>query len=179
VLLRYRFRIYPTLPQRAALSKSFGFARVVFNDAVAARKRAHAEGAPYPTTAVLSKSLITEAKQTSQRAWLAEVSSVVLRQALADCDRAYKNFFDWLKGKRAGARMGPPRFKKCSAAQSIRFTRNSKFRVLECGKLRLPKIGEVKGRLVQGASVGADFGHGDQARDGAVLREFRRECGRR
>jgi transposase len=69
---------------------------------------------------------------------------VVLQQALADCDAAYKNFFDSVKGKRAGARMGPPRFKKRTAAQSIRFTRNARFRVLESGRLRLPKIGDLK-----------------------------------
>jgi putative transposase len=72
------------------------------------------------------------------------VSAVVLQQALADCDRAYKNFFDSVNGKRAGARMGPPAFKKRSAAQAIRFTRNARFRVLGNGRLRLPKIGDLK-----------------------------------
>jgi putative transposase len=46
---------------------------VVFNDAVAARKAAFAAGDPYPSTAVLSKRLITQAKQTPERAWLGEV----------------------------------------------------------------------------------------------------------
>lgn len=86
--LRYRFRVYPTRPQRAALARVFGSCRVVYNDAVAARKTAHAAGLPYPTKAVLSKTLITEAKQTEARAWLAEVSAVPLQQALADADRA-------------------------------------------------------------------------------------------
>jgi putative transposase len=116
---------------------------VVFNDAVAARRAAHLEGRPYPTTAALSKALITEAKATPERAWLGEVSAVVLQQALADCDRAYKNFFDSVKGKRAGAGVGPPRFKRRTAAQSIRFTRNARFRVLGNGRLRLPKIGDL------------------------------------
>ena len=35
MLLRYRFRIYPTLPQRRALAQTFGCVRVVYNDAVA------------------------------------------------------------------------------------------------------------------------------------------------
>ncbi|MEU5870452.1 RNA-guided endonuclease TnpB family protein [Glycomyces sp. NPDC047369] len=144
MLLRYRFRIYPTLPQRAGLARSFGCARVVFNDAVAARNAAFAAGEAFPSTAILSKRLITEAKRTPERAWLSEVSSVVLQQALADCDRAYKNFFDSLKGKRGGARMGPPRFRRRTAAQSIRFTRNACFRVLGNGRLRLPKIGDLR-----------------------------------
>jgi putative transposase len=116
---------------------------VVYNDAVAARKQAHAEALPYPTTAVLSKALITDAKRTAERAWLSEVSAVVLQQALADADRAYKNFFASVKGKRAGARMGPPKFKKRSNTQAIRFTRNARFKVLAGGRLRLPKIGDL------------------------------------
>lgn len=142
--LRYRFRVYPTRPQRAALSRVFGSCRVVFNDAVVARKAAHAAGLPYPTKATLSKTLITEAKRTPERAWLAEVSVVPLQQALADADRAYRNFFDSLAGKRAGARVGPPRFKKRTNTQSARFTRNSNFRVLGNERLRLPKIGDLK-----------------------------------
>ncbi|MCD0446740.1 transposase [Glycomyces sp. A-F 0318] len=127
-----------------SLARAFGSARVVFNDAVAARKQAHEQGLPYPTTAVLSKALITEAKRTPERAWLAEVSAAILQQALADADRAYRNFFTSIKGKRAGARMGPPRFKRRTHAQSIRFTRNAKFRVLDNGRLRLPKIGDMR-----------------------------------
>ncbi|WP_081883495.1 RNA-guided endonuclease InsQ/TnpB family protein, partial [Glycomyces tenuis] len=144
MLLRYRYRIYPTRPQRTALARAFGCARVVFNDAVAARKHAYTQGLPYPTQAVLSKALITEAKRTAERAWLGEVSSVVLQQALADADRAYKNFFASLSGKRSGPRMGPPRFKRRTGTQTVRFTRNAHFKVLDNDRLRLPKIGEVK-----------------------------------
>jgi transposase len=144
VLLRYRYRVYPTAPQRVSLAQAFGCARVIFNDAVAARKRSHAEGLAYPTASELSKTLITDAKRTPERAWLGAVSSVVLQQALADCDRAWRNFFASLKGKRAGVRMGPPRFKRRSGTQAIRFTRNARFAVLDNGRLRLPKIGDVR-----------------------------------
>ncbi|SDC95123.1 putative transposase [Glycomyces harbinensis] len=88
--------------------------------------------------------LITEAKRTPERSWLSEVSAAVLQQALADADRAYKNFFASLNGTRRGPRMGSPRFKRRTGAQSIRFTRNAKFAVLDSGRLRLPKIGELK-----------------------------------
>lgn len=136
--------MYPTAPQRAALAGAFGCARVVYNDVIAARKHAHLQGLPYPTTAVLSKSLITEAKQRPDRYWLADVSAVVLQQALADADRAFKNFFASLKGKRAGSRQGPPRFKRRTGTQTIRFTRNARFRCLDNGRLRLPKIGDLR-----------------------------------
>ncbi|WP_374199463.1 helix-turn-helix domain-containing protein [Glycomyces sp. YM15] len=65
-----RFRVYPTAPQRASLARAFGSARVVYNDAVAARKHARREGLTYPATAQSSKSPITEAKRTPERAWL-------------------------------------------------------------------------------------------------------------
>ncbi|WP_199041546.1 helix-turn-helix domain-containing protein, partial [Glycomyces salinus] len=122
--LRYVFRVYPTGPQRRMLARTFGCVRTVYNDAVAARRRAHAEGLPYPSTATLDKLLITEAKRTVERSWLAEVSTVPLQQALRDCHAAYRNFFDSLSGRRAGARMGPPRFKRRSNTQSARYTRN-------------------------------------------------------
>lgn len=142
--LRYRFRVYPTAPQRLALARGFGCARVVFNDAIAVRRAAREAGLPHPTHAALSKALITEAKKTSERVWLAEVSSVVLQQALADCERAYRNFFASIKGVRQGPRMGPPRFRRRSGTQAIRFTRNAGFRVLGNGRLRLPKVGDLK-----------------------------------
>lgn len=144
MLLRYRYRIYPTAPQRAALSRLFGCCRVVYNDAVAARKSAFAEGKAYPTRAELSKRLLTEAKRTEAREWLSKVSSVPLQQALADADRAYKNFFSSLKGTRKGPRVRPPCFRRRTGAQTARFTRNARFEVLANGRLRLPKIGAVE-----------------------------------
>jgi len=36
--LSYRYRLYPNRPQRAALARTFGCARVVYNDCVAARR---------------------------------------------------------------------------------------------------------------------------------------------
>jgi putative transposase len=55
---------------------------VVFNDALRARQEAFAAGLPYLTDAQVSARL-TAAKATPKRAWLGEVSAVVLQQALA------------------------------------------------------------------------------------------------
>lgn len=147
--LRYAYRIDPTPGQRIALARAFGCARVVFNDAIAGRRTAREAGDPYPTDAALSKAL-TAAKQTPQRAWLAEVSAVVLQQALADANRAnranraYRNFFASIKGERKGRKLGAPRFRsRRDRRQSIRFTKAARFRVTEAGRLRLPGIGDV------------------------------------
>lgn len=143
IKLRYRYRIYPTRGQRQALAKAFGCARVVFNDAVAARREAYAAGRPYPTGAELSRRLITNAKKTPERAWLSEAPNVVLQQALRDADQAYWNFFKSLKGVRRGPQVNPPRFRsRKDSRQSIRFTRGN-FSIRKSGKLNLGKIGEV------------------------------------
>ncbi|MEU2763412.1 RNA-guided endonuclease TnpB family protein [Streptomyces sp. NPDC007094] len=141
--LRYSLRVYPSAGQRTALARAFGCARVVYNDALRARETARSEGLPFPKTGDLSKTLITEAKQTPERAWLGEVSAVVLQQSLRDLDTAYRNFFDGLKGKRP--RMGAPRYKsRKDTRQAVRFTANARWSITTGGKLRLPKIGDLK-----------------------------------
>lgn len=145
--LRYAFRLDPTPGQCNALARAFGCARVVYNDAIAARERARVAGETFPTAAVLSKTLITEAKKTRERRWLGDVSAVVLQQWLRDAESAYRNFFASLKGARKGARVGAPRLKsRKDKRQSVRFTVNARWKITRSGKLLLPKIGEVKVR---------------------------------
>jgi putative transposase len=115
---------------------------VVFNDAVRARQHAYENGMPFVSDAELSTLVITEAKKTPGRAWLGEVSAVVLQQALADACAAYRNLFAGLTGKRKGPKIGPPRFRsRKDNRQAIRFTKNARFKVGD--KLTLPKIGDV------------------------------------
>ncbi|MEU1665361.1 RNA-guided endonuclease TnpB family protein [Streptomyces sparsogenes] len=141
--LRYSFRLYPSDGQRTALARAFGCARVVCNDALRARETARSEGMPFPKAGDLSKRLITEAKDTPERAWLGDVSAVILQQSLRDLDTAYKNFFDGLKGKRP--RVGAPRYKsRRDTRQSVRFTANARWSITSGQKLRLPKIGDVR-----------------------------------
>jgi putative transposase len=144
VQLRYNFRVYPAPAQREALARAFGCARVVFNDALRARQAAHANGEPYLSDGELSKRVITLAKATPQRAWLGEVSAVVLQQALADLTTAYRNFFASVTGRRKGRKVAAPRFRsRKDNRQAVRFTRNARFAVLGDGRLRLPKIGDL------------------------------------
>lgn len=72
---------------------------------------------------------------------------MVLQQALADLNTAYRNFFASVTGKRKGPELAPPRFRSGKdSRQAIRFTRNARFQVTAGGKLRLPKIGDVQVR---------------------------------
>ena len=150
VQLRYSYRLDPSPAQREALARAFGCARVVFNDALAARRAAHEAGEPYLSGAELSRRL-TASKNDPARAWLGEVSAVVLQQALADLNAAYRHFFASVTGKRAGPKAGPPRFRsRKDSRQAVRFTANSRFRVLDNGRLRLPKVGDVAVRWSRG-----------------------------
>ncbi|MCX4671800.1 transposase [Streptomyces sp. NBC_01381] len=143
--LRYAFRLYPEPGQARALARAFGCARVVYNDAVRARRDAHAEHRPYPSLGLLSRALITGAKKRPERAWLAEVSAVVLQQSLRDVEAAYRNFFASLQGERKGVRVAEPRMKsRKDSRQSIRFTVNARWSITPGGRLSLPKIGAVK-----------------------------------
>jgi putative transposase len=147
VQLRYNYRVYPTPAQQEALARAFGCARVVFNDGLRARQAARENGETYISDGDLSKLVITQAKTTPKRAWLAEVSSVMLQQALADLNTAHRNFFAAISGKHKGRKVAPPRFRsRKDNRQTIRFTANARFKVLDNGRLRLPKIGDVEVR---------------------------------
>ncbi|NGO73097.1 RNA-guided endonuclease TnpB family protein [Streptomyces boncukensis] len=141
--LRYNYRAYPVASQRRALARAFGCARVVWNDCLRDRKEAHAAGLPYMKSAELSRLRITQAKHTEERAWLADVSAVVLQQSLRDLDTAYKNFFDSVKGKRQGRKTGPPRYKsKKDTRQSIRLNTNA-FSLQGDGTVYVAKVGNL------------------------------------
>ncbi|MFJ9827633.1 RNA-guided endonuclease InsQ/TnpB family protein [Streptomyces sp. NPDC101160] len=158
--LRYQFRAWPSPGQRIRAARVFGCKRVVWNDAlaiVAPRKRANSalgsprarftEG-PYwsvPKAAELGRLLITEAKKTSGRAFLADAPVGVLQQTLRDLDQAWKAHEDSKAGRRPGPRVGPPAFKsRKDVRQTARFTVSDRFRVLDDGRVRLPKVGDVR-----------------------------------
>jgi putative transposase len=137
------YRLDPRPRHRITFGKAFGCARFVVNDALAFREAAYRAGLPYVSDAALSARL-TAAKKAPERAWLTEVSSVVLQQALADLNTAYRNFFASLNGTRKGPKVQKPRFRsRKDHRQAIRFTANARFKILPNGKLRLPKIGDV------------------------------------
>ena len=142
VLARYRYRAYPTPGQQNMLARTFGCARVVFNDALHARDAAHITGQQISDTEV-QRQVITLAKSTPERDWLGEVASVALVQACLDARRAYRNWFDSMSGKRKGRKVGHPRFRsRKDQRQAIRLTRNG-FGVT-ARSVRVSKVGDVR-----------------------------------
>jgi putative transposase len=136
--LRYQYRIYPTQQQQDDLARLFGCCRVVWNDALALSKASK----KLPKNSDLQKICITQAKKTDEREWLSEVSNIPLQQSVIDLGTSYKNFFDSLKGKRKGKKLGTPKFKKRKGKQSARF-RIGGFSIKN-EKLSLAKIGLIE-----------------------------------
>lgn len=142
-IVRYRFRAYPTPGQEQMLARTFGCARVVYNDCLRLRQDAHAAGEKLSDTDV-QRRVVTLAKATPEREWLGEVASVALVQACQDARRAYRNWFDSMSGKRKGRKMGAPRFRsKRDNRQSVRLTRNG-FALRDNGRVYVAKVGDLR-----------------------------------
>ncbi|WP_343958417.1 transposase [Yaniella flava] len=151
---RYTYRLYPTADQQQLLARSFGCARVVFNDFVAERNRLYAAGlhqqVPFGDT---EKLVTTVAKRADgARPYLAQVSSVILQQSVRDAQQGFRNFFNSATGRRKGPKVRPPRFKsRRQHRQRIRLTRHG-FRLhhqthQKNGKLYVAKIGHISIRM--------------------------------
>lgn len=137
---RYKYRIYPTPAQCVSLAQLFGCSRVAWNNALAFCRDEYAQGHKYSGFVSLSKRF-TALKKTEAYLWLSDVAAVPLQQSLKDLDIAFRNFFNSVTGKRKGAKVQMPRFKKRSNAQSARFV-GTAFQVSR--KLSLAKVGSLK-----------------------------------
>ncbi|MFD7840523.1 RNA-guided endonuclease InsQ/TnpB family protein [Streptomyces sp. NPDC059761] len=128
----FKYRFYPTDAQAAELTRTFGCVRKVYNLALAARSEAWSvrrESVGYGQTSAM----LTAWKKTEELAYLAEVSSVPLQQALRHLQNAFVAFW--------GKRSRFPRFKsKRKSRASAEYTRSA-FRYAD-GRLMLAKMAE-------------------------------------
>jgi putative transposase len=134
----FKFRIYPTEPQKEQLARQFGASRFLFNyflrqrmDYYAAHKGEKKHGLNYFDTT----RMLTQLKRTEEYRWLCEANSQSLQASLRHLDVAYNRFFN---------KCGQfPRFKSKRAKQS--FTVPQHFALdVESKWLSVPKIGAIK-----------------------------------
>ncbi len=128
----FKYRFYPTPEQAAELARTFGCVRKVYNMALSARTEAWAlrqERVTYNATSAM----LTAWKKTEELAYLNEVSSVPLQQALRHLQTAFTNFF----AKRARY----PRFKSRKKSRDSAEYTTSAFRFRN-GRLTLAKMAE-------------------------------------
>jgi putative transposase len=89
----YHYRFYPTPEQAMVLARTFGSARFVYNWALRLRTDAYYQRQERIGYHDVSAALTT-LKQQQETAWLNEVSSVPLQQALRHLDKAFRHFFE-------------------------------------------------------------------------------------
>ncbi|WP_028220973.1 RNA-guided endonuclease InsQ/TnpB family protein [Paraburkholderia oxyphila] len=109
----FRFRFYPTPEQAEVLTRTFGCARFAYNHMLRLRTDAwyqRQERVGYHETSAA----LTALKKTQEHAWLNEVSSVPVQQALRHLQTAFANFF----AKRAKY----PNFRRKGGVQSAEYT---------------------------------------------------------
>jgi len=88
----YKFRFYPTPEQEDILARTFGCTRFVYNHMLRMRTDAwyeRGESIGYHETSAA----LTLLKKQPEYAWLNEVSSVPIQQALRHLQQAFNNFF--------------------------------------------------------------------------------------
>ncbi|MEV4907135.1 transposase, partial [Streptomyces albidoflavus] len=87
----FKYRFSPTDAQAAELSRTFGCVRKVYNLALAVRTEAwmRQERVSY----IQTSAMLTAWKKAEELAYLNEVSSVPLQQALRHLQTAFTNFF--------------------------------------------------------------------------------------
>ena len=127
----YRFRFCPTPEQAVVLARTFGCARFAYNYMLRLRTDAwyqRQERIGYHETSAA----LTALKKTPEHAWLNEVSSVPVQQALRHLQTAFVNFF----AKRAKY----PNFRRKDGVQSAEYT-TSAFK-WDGTALKLAKMGE-------------------------------------
>lgn len=118
------------------MRRSCGARRYVYKRALALQMERRAAGAKHLSYADLCKHL-TAWKADPATAWLREVHSQVLRQALKDLDRAYRNFFE--------GRAAFPRFKKKVEDDAFRHPQGVR-PYQPNGRVFLPKLGWMRYR---------------------------------
>nr|WP_217998477.1 RNA-guided endonuclease TnpB family protein [Actinomadura rubrobrunea] len=88
----YKYRFYPTGEQAEELLRTFGCVRLVYNKALEERTRAYTMQGRRVSYAETS-AMLTAWKRTQELAFLGEVSSVPLQQALRHLQAAFVHFF--------------------------------------------------------------------------------------
>ncbi|AOU98680.1 transposase [Acidihalobacter yilgarnensis] len=129
----YRFRFYPTPAQAQVLAQTFGCTRFAYNHMLRLRSDAwlqRQERVGYHETSAA----LTALKKTPEHAWLNDVSSVPVQQALRHLNTAFTHFF----AKRARY----PAFKRKHGPQSAEYTTSAFRWTPALRELRLAKMSE-------------------------------------
>ena len=135
MLKAYKYRIYPNREQQVLIERHFGCSRFVFNWALALQKRYYAMfGKSLSRTKIQSH--LVKKKKKARFAWLSEVNSQSLLNALRGVHTAFTNFFKGqAKFPRFKSKKIPQRSYQCPQHCTVNFAQ---------GMINLPKIKGIK-----------------------------------
>jgi putative transposase len=137
VIKRYTVELKPNRAQAEMFKKTADAARFAWNWGLEQRIKSYKEARKTPTDIDQHKQLNVLKK--SDFKWMYEVSKSAPQCAIQDLQKAYKNFFNSLKGNNTNWRL--PKFKLKSSSPSFRV--NAKSEVTET-HINIPRIGIVR-----------------------------------
>jgi putative transposase len=151
----YRYRLMPT-PEQAALLKQFaGSRRFIWNWALARKQQYYRATGKTLRFDSLCKEL-TFLKLQPETAWLRQIDSQLLQQALRDLERAFQHFFR--RVRHGEQRKGFPKF-KAKKTDTPRFRIPQRVSLVE-QTIITPKIGRISAiihRPLEGFAKSATF----------------------
>ena len=149
-----KLRIYPTKEQEILINKTFGCCRQIYNNRLFERNEFYQNVIKNESDKNKQKELwkkahfSTEKEMKAKFPYMTEVSAQALCSATMFAEVAYKNFFSSIKGNRAGAKVGKPKFKSKKSNDFSYRECNPSEKALNWNerKVKVPKLGEVKFR---------------------------------
>ena len=137
-LQAFKYELRPDGQQERQIRRFAGSCRFVFNKALALQKERYERGEKKLGYAGLCK-LLTEWRNSTETAWLADAPVHPLQQTLKDLERAYSNFF--------ARRADFPRFKKKGQSDSFRYPDPKQIKLDQANsRVFLPKLGWLRYR---------------------------------
>ncbi len=140
MLKAYKYRIYPNSEQRIQIAKTFGCCRFAYNQTLAYRKEIYEKEKKSVSKMDCNNYCNRELKKDYE--WLKEVDKFALTNAIYNMDTAYQKFFK--------EHAGFPKFKSKHdnhKSYTTNYTNGNITVNHEKGKIKLPKLKEVKARL--------------------------------
>lgn len=140
MLKAYKYRIYPDNVQKVQIAKTFGCCRFVYNQTLAYRKERYEKEKRYVSKTDCNNYCNRELKKEYE--WLRDVDKFALTNAIYNMDSAYQKFFKEHRGY--------PKFKSKHdnhKSYTTNFTNGNIAVDFEKGKVKLPKLKEVKAKL--------------------------------
>ena len=140
MLKAYKYRIYPNSEQRTQIAKTFGCCRFVYNRTLVYRKEIYEKEKKSVSKTDCNNYCNRELKKDYE--WLKEVDKFALTNAIYNMDSAYQKFFR--------EHAGYPKFKSKHdnhKSYTTNYTNGNIAVDFENGKVKLPKLKEVKAKL--------------------------------